>query len=451
MTQSSHFLLQKQYDSLPYPQIPIEQSPQGYYDTLFIHDLRTPYYLYQQKKVNTQDKLILDAGCGSGWTSLFLAYANPGAKIIGIDLSSKSIEVAKTRLNYHGFTKTEFYPLSIDDLQQLNCRFDYINCDEVIYLLPEPQKALQIFQSVLNENGIVRVNFHSYYQRFNFFRMQKLFEEIGLLNENPEDFEIELVKETMDNLTKSVIAKQEWQNKFLSLDSHDSQPQNLKEAILVNYLLQGDKGYTIPQVFTMLKQANLDFLSMVKWRHWNIRDLFKNPNSLPDMWEMGLAETSVEQELHLYELLNPVHRLIDFWCVKRGTIPSDSNKLIANWDLSDWYNAKIYLHPQIKSPLIKTDLLKIIETQEPFLFNRYITFPSKGNVQIESNMASCLLILWEQETTSLRELVERWLKIQPVELISLQPKSESTACQELIEIIIKLENFLYILVEQSFI
>lgn len=123
----------------------------------------------QQKIIDTKDKVILDAGCGSGWTSLFLAYANPGAKIIGIDLSPKSVEVAKTRLNHHGFTNSEFYTLSIEDIDKLNYRFDYINCDEVIYLLPDAEKVLKLFQSLLNEQGIIRVNFHSYYQRFNFF------------------------------------------------------------------------------------------------------------------------------------------------------------------------------------------------------------------------------------------------------------------------------------------
>jgi len=97
MNQDNTKSLQEQYDNLPYPQIPIEQSPEEYYDTLFIHDLTTSYYLSQQKIIDTKDKVILDAGCGSGWTSLFLAYANPGAKIIGIDLSPKSVEVAKTR------------------------------------------------------------------------------------------------------------------------------------------------------------------------------------------------------------------------------------------------------------------------------------------------------------------------------------------------------------------
>ncbi len=79
--------LEEQYETTPYPHIPINKSHQeGNNNSLFIHDLTTPYYLLTQKKINSEKKFILDAGCGSGWTSLALAQANPQAQIICIDL-----------------------------------------------------------------------------------------------------------------------------------------------------------------------------------------------------------------------------------------------------------------------------------------------------------------------------------------------------------------------------
>lgn len=222
--------------------------------------------------------------------------------------------------------------------------------------------------------------------------------------------------------------------------------QKMKEIIMVNYLLQGDKGYTVPQVFNMLKSSSLNFLSMVMWRKWNIRDLFKKPHDLPEIWEMGLEDISLEDELSLYELINPVHRLIDFWCVNKST-PSMISPLIT-WHKEDWQKAKIALHPRFKSPKIKADFVRTIEKKESFLFNRYIAFPALGNVEIESSIASCFLLLWEQEKVSFSELVKRWLTIQPYDLLSLQSKSELLAIKELINEIVKLESFLYILVEK---
>ncbi len=50
----------------------------------------------------------------------------------------------------------------------------------------------------------------------------------------------------------------------------------LNEWLMTNYLLRGDKGYTIPEMSEFIEYANLDFLSMVNWRHWNVLDLFQD-------------------------------------------------------------------------------------------------------------------------------------------------------------------------------
>ncbi len=121
--------IRQQFDSAPYPNIPLDASPKENYDLLFTHSLVTPYYLRHQKFIPTEGKLILDAGCGTGSKSLALAIANPGAKIIGIDLSEQSIDLAQKRLQYHQIENAEFHVLAIEDLPKLGLQFDYINCD----------------------------------------------------------------------------------------------------------------------------------------------------------------------------------------------------------------------------------------------------------------------------------------------------------------------------------
>lgn len=86
------------FDNAPYPKIPLESSPKHNSALLYIHNIITPYYLRNQKVIETEGKVILDAGCGTGYKSLILAEANPGAKIVGVDISEKSIELALERL-----------------------------------------------------------------------------------------------------------------------------------------------------------------------------------------------------------------------------------------------------------------------------------------------------------------------------------------------------------------
>jgi 2-polyprenyl-3-methyl-5-hydroxy-6-metoxy-1,4-benzoquinol methylase len=246
--------IRQQFNTGPFPRIAIETSPKNIANSLYVHNLATPYYLRNQKVVDTKGKVILDAGCGTGYKSLVLAEANPGAKIVGVDISDKSVELAKQRLQYHGFDNAEFYAVSIEDLPQLGLSFDYINCDEVLYLLPNPILGLQAMQAVLQPEGIIRANLHSSYGRANIYRAQKIFKLMGLMDNNPGELEIGIVREILVALKEQVqIKARTW---MPAMETDD-------EKILANYLLQGDKGSTVPEMFSALKAANLEFISMV--------------------------------------------------------------------------------------------------------------------------------------------------------------------------------------------
>jgi len=114
--------IRQQFDHTPYPRIPLDASPISAYGELYLHSLVTPYYLKHRKVVETAGKLILDAGCGSGYKSLVLATANPGAKVVSVDLSEASVELTRQRLNHHGFTNAECHVMQIEDLPQLGFR-----------------------------------------------------------------------------------------------------------------------------------------------------------------------------------------------------------------------------------------------------------------------------------------------------------------------------------------
>src|SRR6478672_10999432 len=127
--------IRQQFEMAPYPTIPLESSAKDNLNILYLHNLVTAFYLKNHQIIDNKDKVILDVGCGSGYTSLVLAEANPGAKIVGMDISEKSVELARQRLQYHGFNNSEFYTLTAEELPSLKLQFDYINCDEVLYLL----------------------------------------------------------------------------------------------------------------------------------------------------------------------------------------------------------------------------------------------------------------------------------------------------------------------------
>lgn len=427
--------IRQQFNTGPYPRMPLETSPKDNAKLLHFHNLSIPYYLRNQKVTETEGKVILDAGCGSGYMSLVLAEANPGAKVIGVDLSEKSIELARQRLHHHGFTNAEFYALSLEELPQLGLSFDYINCDEVLYLLSKPSVGLQAMKSVLKPEGIIRANLHSSLQRTNYFRAQEVFKFMGLMDGNPEALEIELVRDTMKALKDRITLKAHtWK---LAMETDD-------EQVLMNHLFQGDKGYTIPEMFSAMRAANLEFISMVNWRQWDLMALFKEPENLPAFLGLALPEMSVEEWLQLFELFHPVHRLLDFWCGH----PSQSQPFVpvAEWTHSDWQAAQVHIVPQLKTPTVKAELIKSIEQFQQFEVSKHLTI-SDNAVSIEYVTAACLLPLWE-EAQPLQLLVERWQKLRPVHPVTLEPTTQEEAWNTIVQSLTKLEKFGYVLLER---
>ncbi len=427
--------IRQQFDNTPYPRIPLEQSPKDNSELLYLHNLVTAYYFRNRKVINTEGKVILDAGCGTGYKSLVLALANPGAKIVGIDLSEESVKLAEQRLQYHGVANAEFYALKIEDLPTLGLQFDYINADEVLYLLPDAIAGLQAMKSVIAPDGIIRTNLHCANGRAGVFRAQAVFKAMGLMDGSPGELEIEIVRETMEALRDEIGIKAAGWNADFAQD---------EGWIMVNYLLMGDKGCTIPEVFAMLRSADLEFISMVAWRRWDLMDLFKDADDLPPFLAMSLPEASLEERLHLFDLLHPLHRLFDFWCGN----PDRAQDFVpvAEWTEAQWREARVHLHPQLRTSQIREDLTNCIDSQTPFEISRYIIVPTLAPIAIDCTMAACLLPLWEGPQ-SVVSLVEQWLQIRSQMAANLEPVSEQTAFEQVKELLIGLEVFLYVLLE----
>lgn len=430
--------IRKQFDSAPYPNRPLDESPKDEVNALYTHNLITSYYLRNQKVIDSKDKIILDAGCGTGYKSLILAEANPGAKIVGVDISEASVKLARQRLEYHGFDNTEFHVLSIYDIAKLNYKFDYINCDEVLYLFPDISVALQAMKTVLKPEGIIRTNLHSSMQRFDYFRAQKLFTMMGLMDDNPEELEIDIVVDMMTALKDNVNLKDK------TWDSQ-SEGEARKEHILMNFLFQGDKGYTINDIFSALTAADLEFIKMRNWRQWDLMDLFKAPDNLPGFLAMGLLEISPEDSLHLFELLHPIHRLLDFWC----GYPEGSHPFvpISEWTDTNWNNAIVHLHPQLKTPDLQTEVIACLREGKTFPIRKYLALGEEV-VYVDSSTALCLLPLFDKPL-SMISLVEYWQRLRPLDPVTAEPMDKVTVFYLLQRLLFVLHDFDLIMLDSS--
>jgi len=428
--------IRQQFDSAPYPRAPLDDYPRNV-QYLYINNLVTPYYLRNQKVINPEGKVILDAACGTGYHTLGLQVANPGAKVVGIDLSEESVKLARTRLEYHGMNSVEFHALAIEDLPKLGLEFDYIYANEVLYILPDPVAGLQAMKAVLKPDGIIRTNLHSSLQREHYYRAQEVFKMMGLFDGNPRETELAEVRQTMKALKDDALLK---------VNTWIPDRQDEEEWFLMNYLFQGDKGFTIPEMFSALRTADLEFISMVAWPFWELTDLFLEPDNLPVFLAMSLPSLSQEEKLHLFELLHPIHRLLDFWCGH----PEAAAPVVppTEWTDRDWRGVKVYLHPQMQASEPKELLLACATQVKAFVISPYLPFVTDPSLVMDSAVAACIIPLLDGPQL-MPSLVEHWQKIRPLQPDTLQPQNPEMAFETVKQILVTLEQIGYVLLERS--
>ena len=434
--------IRKQFDFGPYPRTPLEASPGNDLQDLFNLNLVTPYYLRNQKLPSLSPVEILDIGCGTGYKTLKLAYANPDAQIVGIDISPKSIELSKARFQHKGLKNAEFHVLDMSEISKLERHFDYINCDELLYLFPNPGKVLKIMGSILKPEGIIRSNLHSLLQRAGFFRAQEMFKMMGLMDDNPEEFEINLAVEIMKSIKPTTNLRLSTYPKDEALEQKD-----IDENVLMNLLFQGDRGFTIPDLFTFLKESGLEFISMLNPRQWEILELFKEPHDLPAFLAMGLESISVEERLHLFELINPRHRLLDFWC---GHPQKDdiSPQPLSDWSEQEWSKAVVHLHPQLRADQVKQHVIGSLEHAQSICLSQFIPLTTGTRSELNVHLGAALLPLWEGPC-HFNQLVERYLKVYPVNLITMDPVDIAQARAFMRQSLMVLELYMHVMLEQE--
>jgi 2-polyprenyl-3-methyl-5-hydroxy-6-metoxy-1,4-benzoquinol methylase len=432
--------VKQQYEQIIHPDIPIEKSFKNDINLLFIHSIIPPHYLKFQKVITSVGKSILDVGCGSGYTSLLLVEANPGAKIIGIDISEPSVEMARKRLLHHNYINAEFHAMDIQNLPNLRLSFDYINCNDTLYLLSDPISALKSMKSVLSPQGVIRANLHNLFQRERFFQPQQLWRFLGLMDDVPDKTECDIVREIIEGLQDSVVIKsQAWLSTNLEKRSSD-------EFVHMNHLIQGDCGFTIPQMFKMLDASNLEFFSMANWSQWDLCNLFSNKQNIPTYFNAVFSSNSEELKHSVYELLNPIYRLLDFWCGHPGE--SKSYTSLDSWNDPSWFHARVFLNSLLKTDGVKTALDSAVARLTPFKISDFFSRTTIEPIPLSTQSAICLRMVWEQPIT-VAELVKQWLKIKPLNILTLEPMTEAEAFAEIKQTLTEMETYMFVMLEPS--
>ena len=99
-----------------------------------------------------RDKLVLDAGCGTGIFSFI--FAKKGAsRVVGIDISELSLKTAQYLKKKHGVENTDFQRVNMLKLPFQNASFDMVWSWGTVHHTTDPLLAIEELIRVLKHEG----------------------------------------------------------------------------------------------------------------------------------------------------------------------------------------------------------------------------------------------------------------------------------------------------------
>ncbi|MEN9239639.1 MAG: class I SAM-dependent methyltransferase [Thermostichales cyanobacterium SZTDM-1c_bins_54] len=322
--------VQAQYEAFPYPPVPIEQPVQG----------KAPYCSYRLGQYARtgllQDpggKRALVAGCGSGHEIHLVAVTNPGlAEVVGVDLSQRSIELARERLAYHGLHHCSAQVGNLLDADSLpQGPFDWIVSFGVIHHTRDPVLALSHLQQRLTPGGMLALMLYNQDGRYPVYQIRRALELLGAFG-IPAAEQVALARAILAAAQPQTITAAHYRGNG-AYYRHD-------ENVIDNFFHPQDRPLTMVGIGELLTQAGLAFVDVVPDPHsWRIEQII-SPTCGP-FYERYRQLSRLEQ-LRIMECLHPSGRTCSvFWaCRPQDLIRSPKDPRASSWqlnpDFADW-------------------------------------------------------------------------------------------------------------------
>ena len=235
----------RQYERWVYPE-PIADLPAWlgssweWFDPSIAHRLLWPDRDYQPEMD------ILVAGCGANQAAV-LAYTNPAAKVVAIDVSEPSLDHERFLKDKYRLKNLELRRLAIEDVDRLDRDFDLIVSTGVLHHLSDSQRGMDALGGCLRRDGVIGIMLYARYGRIGVELLQSVFSDLGLAQ---DDASVAVVKAALSDVPEGHPIKS-----YLPL-ARDLQ----HDAGIVDTFLHGrDRSFTVNSCIDLVTTAGLVF------------------------------------------------------------------------------------------------------------------------------------------------------------------------------------------------
>ncbi|MBJ7491708.1 MAG: class I SAM-dependent methyltransferase [Synechococcales cyanobacterium SupBloom_Metag_052] len=304
------------YDRFPYPGDPLEDGPPPGYNWRWCVDAALAFCTgsLPPRGPAAESLRILDAGCGTGVSSDYLAHLNPGSELLAVDISAGALAVARERLRRSGGDQRSAVRIEQRSLLDLAGEdpFDYINSVGVLHHLRQPQAGLASLAALLKPGGVLHLFLYADGGRWEIHRSQRA---LALLAVGTGMEGLRLGRQLFDMLPESNRLARHQRERWAIDTAADANFADM-------YLHPQETSYNLASLFAFVESVDLDFVGFSNPQIWDPARLLKG-----ELLERARALPQ-RQQWQLVEELDPDISHFEFF-LSRGPLAQ------TNWQADD--------------------------------------------------------------------------------------------------------------------
>jgi SAM-dependent methyltransferase len=284
--------LKRHYETFPYPYAtPTSEERETGGGIPFV-----AYYLWGGEVPLAPRTLVAGGGTGNGTMLIAEQYAqlDLGGEIVHLDLSARSIELARLRLKHAGLldkVKVTFIEGEIERLPEFGVGiFDFINCVGVIHHLKDPALGLRRLRQAMEPHAGLMLMVYGTIGRTGVYHMQQVLRQ---LFGNVEPLE-ERVKRARSLL--KVLPPTNWLRRSYFFGNIGDESARTDAEIYDLLLHSSDVSYTLPELLALVRKESFEFAAFLQPLLYDIRAhihdaaLLEQILALPKLEQASLVE-----------------------------------------------------------------------------------------------------------------------------------------------------------------
>jgi SAM-dependent methyltransferase len=296
------------YDRFPFPGDPLQDGPPPGYNWRWCHR-SVLASVHGVIPTGQEQPRILDAGCGTGVSTDYLCHLNPGADVVGVDISDGALAVAQERLKRSG-ARQAVRSLRQEQRSLLDLGdeppFDYINSVGVLHHLREPEAGLAALAKLLAPQGLLHLFLYADAGRWEIHRTQKA---LTLLQAGTGGDGLRLGRELFETLPESNRLRRHHEQRWAVDCAPDANFADM-------YLHPQETSYNLERLFAFIRTAGLQFAGFSNPEVWDPARLLQG-----ELLERAQALPTVQQWT-LIEQLDPDISHFEFFLSKTPVVTS---------------------------------------------------------------------------------------------------------------------------------